>query len=268
MIAKEASSKIVDGDVILTYAKSSVVEKTLLAAHQQRKRFKVVVVDSRPLFEGQNLARSLSAAGIQTQYCLISGLASAVDQATKCLLGASAMMGNGRLYSRAGTALVAMMAKDGNGLATIGGNALSAPGSAEHRLPVGIGVPVIVLCETVKFSGRATLDSIVGNELGDPNALVEMEESSILTAANSSAAANLAKAGKKGNKGGTEEDDPTDALKQKRGLDGWAEQTGLHLLYLMYDVTPAEYLDMIITELGNLPPSAVPVVNGVWGGET
>lgn len=51
------------------------------------------------------------------------------------------------------------------------------------------------------------------------------------------------------------------------GLEGWAEQANLQLLNLMYDVTPAEYLDMVITELGSIPPSAVSAVNGVWGGE-
>ena len=29
----------------------------------------------------------------------------------------------------------------------------------------------------------------------------------------------------------------------------------------MYDVTPAEYVDMVITEMGSLPPSAVPIVH-------
>ena len=29
----------------------------------------------------------------------------------------------------------------------------------------------------------------------------------------------------------------------------------------MYDVTPAEYVDMVVTEMGSLPPSAVPIVH-------
>lgn len=47
-----AVEKINDGDVILTYAKSSVVEKVLRHAWEQGKRFSVVVVDSRPMLEG------------------------------------------------------------------------------------------------------------------------------------------------------------------------------------------------------------------------
>ena len=167
VIAREASKKIGDGDVVLVFAKSSVVEKSLLAAHRQGKEFTVVAVDSRPLFEGKNLARSLVRAGLHVQYCLLTGLGSLSKKVTKCFLGASAMMGNGRLYSRAGTAMVAMMAKDS-------GTMIPGLGAAGN-------VPVIVLCESVKFSSRVALDSIVGNELGDAEALVEHEHDGVVT---------------------------------------------------------------------------------------
>jgi translation initiation factor eIF-2B subunit delta len=254
LIAEAASAKITNRDVILTYAKSSVVEKTLLKAHGQGKRFKVIVVDSRPLFEGKNLARSLAEVGVQVQYCLISGLASVASQVTKCFLGASAMMGNGRLYSRAGAALVAMMAKEGD----VRGGA--GPSNA---------VPVIVLCESIKFTSRVALDSVVSNELGDPDALVELDESEMLTSTTPDPAAAMAstKQSKKGNRTMAEDDDAAGVVKQHGGLEGWNEQLNLQLVNPMYDVTPAEYLDMVITELGTLPPSGIPVVNGVWGEE-
>ena len=51
-IAENAVQKIKNGDVILTYARSSVVEKVLLHAWKEGKRFSVVVVDSRPMLEG------------------------------------------------------------------------------------------------------------------------------------------------------------------------------------------------------------------------
>ena len=142
VIAREASSEIRDGDVIMTYGKSSIVEKTLLEAHRSGKKFKVLVVDSRPLFEGRNLACALSAQGIRVEYALITTFSHQVKPVTKVFLGAHAMTSNGCLYSRVGTAVVAMMAKRSNG--------------GEQRL-------VIVLCETVKFTSRTPLDSIVGN---------------------------------------------------------------------------------------------------------
>lgn len=52
VIEQHAIEKINDGDVILTYARSSVVEGVLLEAKRQGKEFSVVVVDSRPLYEG------------------------------------------------------------------------------------------------------------------------------------------------------------------------------------------------------------------------
>jgi translation initiation factor eIF-2B subunit delta len=260
VIAREASKKIVHGDIVLVYAKSSVVEKSLLAAHADGKHFCVVVADSRPLFEGKNLARCLARAGLAVQYCLLTGLGSLSRQVTKCFLGASAMMGNGSLYSRAGTAMVAMMAKHSGGI---------MPGSGA----VG-SVPVIVLCESVKFSSRVALDSIVGNELGDADALIEYEADGIFTPAAhlghsaAAVAAAAAASSKKGKGAKVEAEDDDDAMRRKKiGLEGWTDLPNLQLLNLMYDVTPAEYLDTVITELGTIPPSAVSAVNGVWGGE-
>ena len=54
VIEQHAIEKIKDGDVILTYARSSVVEGVLLEAKRQGKEFSVVVVDSRPLYEGES----------------------------------------------------------------------------------------------------------------------------------------------------------------------------------------------------------------------
>lgn len=195
-----------------------------------------MVVDSRPLFEGRNLARGLAGLGVSVRYCLLSGLAEVVGDCTTCFLGASAMLGNGRLQARAGTAMVAMMAKDA-------------------------GIPVIVLCESVKFTGKVALDSIVMNEIGDADSLVGVEADGMLTTT-----VQPVQEPKKGGKKNRDDDEPDEA-KQPKGLEGWREIQNLQLLNLMYDVTPAEYLDMVITEQGDLPPSAVPVVNGILGGE-
>lgn len=236
LICRSVGLKVRDGDVVLVYGKSSVVEKALVASWKAGRRFSVVVVDSRPLFEGRNMAMSLAELDIPVQYCLLNGLADVVGECSKCFLGASSMLGNGRLSARAGSALVAMMAKNAR-------------------------LPVIVLCESVKFTGRVALDSVVVNEIGDADSLVGVEESGMLTTT-----IQPAPEPKKGGKKSKEDDEP-DESKQQKGLEGWREIQNLQLLNLMYDVTPAEFLDMVITELGDLPPSAVPVVNGIHGGE-
>ena len=221
LIASSAADKIQNGDVIVTYAKSSIVQKTLLQAHRQGKHFRVVVVDSKPLFEGRNLARALSTAGIAVQYALVTATSHALGEATKVLLGAHAMMSNGRLYSRVGTAVVAVQAADRD-------------------------IPVIVCCESIKFTDRVALDSIVMNEIAEPDELVEEARSE--------------GTGNSGQDVGREEGN---VVKKSGGLNDWREKDNLQLLNLMYDVTPAEYIKMVVTEYGSLPPSSVPVVHRI-----
>jgi len=58
LIAKEAASKINDGDVILTYGRSNLIEKAIIEAYlQQKKNFSVIIVDGRPLYEGKRLLK-------------------------------------------------------------------------------------------------------------------------------------------------------------------------------------------------------------------
>ncbi|ORY19550.1 hypothetical protein BCR34DRAFT_659720 [Clohesyomyces aquaticus] len=233
LIAETAAKKIEEGDVILTYASSSIVEKTLLRAHNAGVKFSVIVVDSKPLFEGKRLARDLANHGLKVKYLLITGASHAVRDASKVFLGAHAMMSNGRLYSRVGTALVSMLAND-------------------HSLPV------IVLCESVKFTERVALDSIVGNEVAPADELLsESERKDLLPLKPFLPKSVTARADEKDKSEGGEEakDSPEDVLK-------WiVDSPNLQMLQVLYDVTPAEYINMVITEYGSLPPSSVPVVH-------
>lgn len=135
------SRYIKDDAVIVTYGKSQVVERALLEARRRGRRFRVVVLDSRPLLEGANMLVGLAQAGIGCEYACLDGLEYCVGPATTVLLGAHAILADGAVYSRAGTAAVAACAKD-------------------------MGVPVVVVCESVKFSDKINLDGIVYNELG------------------------------------------------------------------------------------------------------
>jgi translation initiation factor eIF-2B subunit delta len=197
LIAQTASTKIAQDDVIIVYAKSSLVLKTLLHAKASGKSFKVIVLDSKPLFEGKRMALDLAAADIPVQYSLIPAASHAISQSTKVFLGAHAMMANGRLYSRVGTAIIAMLA---------------------HSL----NIPVIVCCESLKFTDRVALDSIVNNEVAPAEELF----------------------------GGQDEG----------SLVKWRDTPGLQVLNVLFDATPAEMIDMVVTEWGSLPPSSVPAV--------
>lgn len=69
-------------------------------------------------------------------------------EATKVLFAASAVLANGSVFARAGSAMVALVARS-------------------------YSVPVIVLAETNKFHERVQLDAITTNELLDPRALMQ-----------------------------------------------------------------------------------------------
>ena len=214
-LARQGAARITEGDVILTYARSSTVESVLLAAADAGTKFSVVVVDSRPLLEGRALLTRLLKAGIPCEYVLINGMMSAMSSATKVMLGAGAVFSNGAVLSRVGTAVVAMSA------------------NAAH-------VPVMVCSETYKFHDRVQLDSVTYNELGDPAALMKMNNQSGVALPGSN--------GVNGNGSST------------NNSTAWRENPNLSLLNLEYDTTPAEFVTVVVTEVGVLPPTSVPVV--------
>ncbi|XP_027330803.1 translation initiation factor eIF-2B subunit delta-like isoform X3 [Abrus precatorius] len=146
VIVGHATTKVRDGDVLLTYGSSCVVEMILLHAHDLGKQFRVVVVDSRPKLESQVLLRRLVAKGLSCTYTHINAISYIMHEVTRVFLGASAILCNGTVYSRVGTACVAMMAH-------------------------AFSVPVLICCEAYKFHERVQLDSICSNELGDPDAV-------------------------------------------------------------------------------------------------
>ncbi|KAK9272239.1 hypothetical protein L1049_002610 [Liquidambar formosana] len=200
VIVRHAVTKIRDGDVLLTYGSSSAVEMILVHAHELGKQFRVVIVDSRPKLEGQLLLRRLVGKGISCSYTHINAVSYIMHEVTRVFLGASSVLSNGTVYSRVGTACVAMVAH-------------------------AFRVPVLVCCEAYKFHERVQLDSICSNELGDPNVISKIR-----------------------------------GRKDINYLDDWANSENLQLLNLIYDATPSDYVSMIITDYGMVPPTSVPVI--------
>ncbi|XP_066252590.1 translation initiation factor eIF2B subunit delta [Euwallacea similis] len=204
-ICLKVNTKIVNGDVILTYGCSSLIRNILLLANDYKKKFSVIIVDSRPLLEGREMLRRLVSAGIKCSYVLINGLSWAMRHSTKVLLGAHALLANGSVMSRIGTAQVALVAQAYN-------------------------KPVLVCCETYKFSERVQTDSFVYNEIGDPERLLSIDTSST----------------------------PSPLRNQ-------TENPKLNILNLLYDVTPPDLVTAVVTELAVLPCTSVPVVLRIAG---
>lgn len=199
-ICNFVQQKITDGCVILTYGCSSLVQHIIEMANERCVDFRVVVVDALPRREGHQMLKRLTAAGIQCTCVLISAVGFIMPEVTKVLLGAHAILANGYVMSRVGTAQIAMVANSFN-------------------------VPVLVCCETHKFSERAQTDAFVYNEIGDPDELVQSEQNGV-----------------------------------KDPIANWENMPRLTPLNLKYDVTPPELVTSVVTEIGVLPCSSVPVV--------
>lgn len=146
-----AQNKIAKGDVILTYGYSSLIERILTDAHSNNKQFSVIVVDSAPWYEGRQLLHRLVRNNIQCTYVLLSATSFIMTRATKVLLGAHALLANGYVMGRAGSSQIALVARHFN-------------------------VPVLVCCETYKFTERVQTDSIVFNEIGNENDVMPREQ--------------------------------------------------------------------------------------------
>ncbi|KAK8954068.1 hypothetical protein KSP39_PZI002904 [Platanthera zijinensis] len=205
VIVQHAVTKIKDGDVLLIYGYSSVVEMILLHAYEQGKQFRVVVVDSRPMLEGKILLRTLVTKGIRCTYTHINAISYIMHEVRCVFLGASSVLSNGTVYSRIGTASIAMVAH-------------------------AFRVPVLICCETYKFHERVQLDSICSNELGDPDVIAKVS-----------------------------------GKEDFNHLADWADHKNLQLLNLLYDATPSDYVSMIVTEHGMVPPTSVPVIVREYG---
>ena len=150
-IAEHGAGEIADGDVIVTHGVSHHVVEILLAAFDAGKTFRVVVVDYRPKLEGRETLKRLLGRGIPCAYTTLAGLGYVLRKggATKTLVGAAAVLANGAVVSRVGTAVVAA--------------------ASTHR-----GVPVLVAAETCKFHERVQVDAIASHELGNPAEIVDV----------------------------------------------------------------------------------------------
>jgi translation initiation factor eIF-2B subunit delta len=143
VISEVGIKQINDGDVILTYGRSTLVERTLLLAHSTGTKFSAVVLDEPIERQGQLLAKTLAAEGIRVTYSAdLGGLINHVGESTKVLVAAEAVFSNGALYARSGTCDIALAAKE-------------------------LGKQVTVLCETINITERVATDSLTYNEI-DP----------------------------------------------------------------------------------------------------
>lgn len=265
LILENSSQHITDGCTVLTFGHLEVLLKLFrFCVVEQQKSFNLVIVDTHPLFEGKKLMASLMATRLpessgnlpymrraptpitdrlKITYVLLNLLLSSVlDNVDLAFLGAHAMLSNGYMYSRVGTAMVAMMCNRRN-------------------------ISVLTCCESIKFSDRVQLDSVTTNELADPDDLLENIERKQPPQRRSMALEQFIKLQedekpKKGNPDDKQKkgNGPEAEAPEKLPLSDWKTIPLLNILNIVYDLTPPHYINKVVTELGALPPSSVPVI--------
>ena len=128
---------------------------------------------------------------------------------TTVILGAHSLFSNGAVYSRAGTAMVAMMAK-------------------AHS------VPVVVCCETYKFSEGVMVDGFSKNELGEWPQAVSLRVTYYPYV-----------------------EVPLTITRRNPNLKSVPSGQNLEILNPLYDLTPPTYITAVVTEVGLIPPSSI-----------
>nr|CAH8869186.1 unnamed protein product [Trichobilharzia regenti] len=194
-----------------------------LESRTTNRVFSVLVVDSRPKFEGRRMLNRLSKAGIPCEYTHIGALPSVANKISLVIVGAHALLSNGYVLGRMGTAQVANIAA-----------------AISHA-------PTMVCAETYKFWERAHSDAFEYNELGDPDDIWRGPRGT-----SSDYKIGIPGYGPTGlvDRNGSVTTDLCD----------WRSNPKLRLLHLEYDVLPPTLVTAVVTEKGTLPTTSVPVV--------
>lgn len=133
-IANEMLPYIHSGALFLTHSSSSTVLAALLRAHEAGKRFGVVCTESRPQYDGVQMARRLAEAGIEVEVIVDATAAVFIHGFYTLLIGADAISADG-VVNKVGTFGMAL---------------------AAHSL----GVPVYSLAGSEKFLPQGALFAI------------------------------------------------------------------------------------------------------------
>ena len=143
-IAEIGARRLKDGDAVLTHSYSSSVIAILERAHDQGRRLKVFVTETRPELEGHDVARELASHGLETTLIIDSAVSHFMKDSDKVLVGAEAVAANGAIVNKIGTATIAAVAHEAR-------------------------VRVFVAASTYKFSHETMFGELIEIEERDPS---------------------------------------------------------------------------------------------------
>lgn len=107
----QAARLVLDGGRVLALSSSAAVLRSLELAKDDRKRFSVVVLESRPMLEGRTSAARLAAAGIPVELTVDAALVTEVRRAGQVFVGADALTDE-ILVNKCGTLALAIVAME------------------------------------------------------------------------------------------------------------------------------------------------------------
>jgi ribose 1,5-bisphosphate isomerase len=111
-IVEIGARRVRDGDTILTHCHSSAVTGTLVEAHRQGKRFRVIQTETRPKYQGRITARELVEAGIDTTMIVDSAARHFMKEIDFVVVGSDAITSEGNVINKIGTSQVALAASE------------------------------------------------------------------------------------------------------------------------------------------------------------
>lgn len=141
-IALNGAVEIEDRDVIMTHCHSSTVMAIFAEAKRQRRDFKVIVTETRPLYQGIATAKELLKAGIPVKYGEDSIMGYSMRETTKVLVGCDAILHDGSIVNKIGTFPIAVLAKE-------------------------FGRPFMVAGETLKMTDHVEIEQRSRSEVAD-----------------------------------------------------------------------------------------------------
>jgi translation initiation factor 2B subunit (eIF-2B alpha/beta/delta family) len=109
-IARSGAGLAMDGATVVTVSYSSAVAGALLHARRDGRRLRVICPESRPLYEGRELARQLATSGVETTLVMDAAAPALVAQADLVLVGTDGVTAQA-LINKVGTYSLALAAQ-------------------------------------------------------------------------------------------------------------------------------------------------------------
>lgn len=131
-VAIYGSEAIPDGGTLFMYSMSSTVWKVIKEAHDQGKRFRVIVTESRPANEGMWTVERMIEYGIPVEVSIDAAIGVLIPESDVVMVGADSVAASGDVLCKVGTYPSALVAR-------------------EH------GVPFYIAADTLKFDTSTLL---------------------------------------------------------------------------------------------------------------